>query len=98
MGTYEQAIVLWRGYGIQTAADLDRCLGSFRILFAYHSGRIENEEITYHDTRDIFEKGRVHHFTGNPRTLFEQQNQNSSLCRRQRTHGSDAAEPFSDAA
>ena len=75
MGTYKQAIVLWRGYGIQTAADLDRCLDSFRILFAYHSGRIENEEITYHDTRDIFENGRVHQFTGNPRTLFEQQNQ-----------------------
>jgi len=75
LGTYEQAIALWQGYGIQTAADLDRCLDSFRILFAYHSGRIENEEITYHDTRDIFENGRVHQFTGNPRTLFEQQNQ-----------------------
>ncbi|MFB5268512.1 hypothetical protein ACE41H_17250 [Paenibacillus enshidis] len=75
MGAYEQAIALWRGYGIQSAADLDRCLDSFRILFAYHSGRIENAEITYHDTRDIFENGKVHQFTGNPRTLFEQQNQ-----------------------
>lgn len=75
MGDYEQAIALWQGYGIQTAADLDRCLDSFRILFAYHSGRIENAEITYHDTRDIFENGKVHQFTGNPRTLFEQQNQ-----------------------
>jgi hypothetical protein len=31
----------------------------FRILFAYHSGKIENEEITYHGTREISENGRV---------------------------------------
>lgn len=75
MGVYEQTVALWQGYTLQSVADLDRCLDSFRILFAYHSGRIENAEITYHDTRDIFENGRVNHFTGNPRALFEQQNQ-----------------------
>jgi len=57
---------------------LDKYLDSFRILFAYHSGRIENDEITYQDTHEIFENGTVTNFSGKPRTLFEQQNQ--KLC------------------
>ena len=75
---YEKAITLWQSYSIHTTADLDKYLDNFRILFAYHSGRIENENITYHDTREIFENGRVQGFTGSPRALFEQQNQ--KLC------------------
>lgn len=78
MEQYEKAVWLWQSWKVLTAADLDLYLDSFRILFAYHSGRIENEEITYHDTREIFENGRVAGFTGNPRALFEQQNQ--KLC------------------
>ncbi|MDR3269936.1 MAG: Fic family protein [Peptococcaceae bacterium] len=78
MEQYQQAIAWWQTQTISTGADLDRVLDSFRVLFAYHSGRIENEEITYHDTRDIFENGRVSSFSGNPRALFEQQNQ--KLC------------------
>lgn len=69
---------LWKLYKITSAADLDKYLHSFRILFAFHSGKIENEEITYHDTREIFEKGRVVNYTGNPRIVFEQQKQ--KLC------------------
>lgn len=75
MEQYQQAVDLWRSYSIRNASDLDRCLDSFRILFAYHSGKIENAEITYHDTREIFENGKVSGFTGDPRALFEQQNQ-----------------------
>ncbi|MHB1483708.1 MAG: Fic family protein [Saccharofermentanales bacterium] len=66
---------IWKSYNITTSADLDKYLHDFRILFAYNSGRIENVEITYNDTREIFENGKVVCFTGNPRTLFEQQNQ-----------------------
>ena len=78
MDKYEQVSTLWQSYKIVSAADLDKYLDSFRILFAFHSGRIENEEITYHDTREIFEDGKVSNYTGNPRALFEQQNQ--KLC------------------
>ncbi|MEW6622895.1 MAG: Fic family protein [Bacillota bacterium] len=78
MDKYEQVLALWRSYKITSAADLDKYLDSFRILFAFHSGRIENEEITYHDTREIFENGKVSNYTGSPRALFEQQNQ--KLC------------------
>lgn len=75
MEQYSRVVGLWQSYKIASATDLDKYLDSFRILFAFHSGKIENEKITYHDTREIFENGRVVNYTGNPRDLFEQQNQ-----------------------
>ena len=78
MEQYQQVLDLWRSYCIASAADLDKYLDSFRILFAYNSGKIENNEVTYHDTREIFESGKVFGFNGNPGALFEQQNQ--KLC------------------
>lgn len=78
LAQYKRAVELWQSYKIASAADLDKYLDNFRILFAFHSGKIENEEITYDDTREIFENGRVVKYTGSPRALFEQQNQ--KLC------------------
>ena len=37
-------------------------------------GKIENEKITYHDTREIFEHDGVTSYTGDLRTLFEIRN------------------------
>lgn len=59
----------------KTKNDIENILDDFKILFAYHSNKIENEEINYHDTREIFENGKVVGYSGNPRTLFEIQNQ-----------------------
>lgn len=78
MDKYSRVVKLWQSYQITTVQNLDKYLDSFRILFAFHSGKIENEEITYQDTREIFENGRVINYTGSPRALFEQQNQ--KLC------------------
>ena len=78
MDEYAQIVRLWQEYAIRAEADIDLRLDSFRVLFAYHSGKIENPEISYHDTREIFENGRVVNFTGSPRTIFEQRNQ--KLC------------------
>lgn len=78
MDQYNRAVGLWQSYIIESAADLDKYLDSFRILFAFNSGKIENEDITYNDTREIFENSRVVSYTGSPRALFEQQNQ--KLC------------------
>lgn len=75
MDQYDRAVELWRSQGIGSASDLDKKLDSFRVLFAYHSGKIENDAVTWNDTREIFENGRVSNFTGSPRALFEQQNQ-----------------------
>lgn len=78
MAAYEKILKLWQSYRIQSPSDSDRYLDSFRVLFAYNSGRIENPEITYHDTREIFENGTVSGYTGGTRAIFEQQNQ--KLC------------------
>lgn len=72
---YECIVKKWQEYPIIDVADIDQKLHNFRILFAYHSGKIENDMIDYHDTREIFENGKVSGFTGDVRTLFEQQNQ-----------------------
>ena len=75
MNKYDEIVSMWQGWRIESAANLDQRLENFRILFAFHSGKIENEDITYHDTREIFENGRAVNFTGDPRALFEQKNQ-----------------------
>ena len=75
MEQYNAALKTWREWGICSVNDLELRLDSFRVLFAYHSGKIENEDITYHDTREIFENGKVVGYTGDPRALFELQNQ-----------------------
>lgn len=59
MNRYDRVVKLWRSWKIETASDLEKYLHSFRVLFAYHSGKIENEEVTWHDIREIFENGRV---------------------------------------
>ena len=75
MNQYAEAVKKWQAWKVRTAADLDLRLDSFRILFAYNSGKIENDEIDDHDTCEIFENGKVVGYTGSTRTLFEQQNQ-----------------------
>ena len=40
MEQYEKAVQLWQSWNVRMAADLDRYLDSFHILFAYHSDRI----------------------------------------------------------
>lgn len=72
---YTDVINCWQKQDINSKEKLENVLDNFKILFAYNSGAIENEEITYHDTREIFENGKIIGFTGNLRTLFEISNQ-----------------------
>ena len=74
MSTYEDIVRWWQGRKIATDAELAEALNGHSILFAYHSGKIENENITYHDTREIFEHDGVTSYTGDLRTLFEIRN------------------------
>lgn len=78
MSLYEKILSMWKSFDIHSAEDIELRLDSFRVLFAYNSGRIENSDITYHDTREIFCNGRISGYTGSVRALFEQQNQ--KLC------------------
>lgn len=74
MTNYEKAITLWQNKKITTDAELAEALNGHSIAFAYHSGKIENDKITYHDTREIFEHDGVTSYTGDLRTLFEIRN------------------------
>lgn len=74
MTKYEKAVILWQKKNIKTDAQLAEALNGHSISFAYHSGRIENDKITYHDTREIFEHDGVTSYTGDLRTLFEIRN------------------------
>lgn len=74
MTDYEKALALWQRKHITTDAELAEALNGHSIAFAYHSGKLENENITYHDTREIFEHDGVTAYTGDLRTLFEIRN------------------------
>ena len=71
MSNYEKALKIWQGKHISTDAELAEALNGHNISFAYHSGKLENQNVTYHDTREIFEHDGVTSYTGDLRTLFE---------------------------
>ena len=71
MTRYEKAVGLWQRRKITTDAELAEAMNGYSIAFAYHSGRIENEHVTFNDTREIFEHDGVTSYTDDLRTLFE---------------------------
>lgn len=74
MTNYKKAVAIWQQKNIKTDAELAEALNEHSIAFAYHSNKIENENITYNDTREIFERDGVTSYTGDLRTLFEIRN------------------------
>lgn len=72
--TYESILDFWKKQNIKNANELAAMLSSYSVNFAYNSGKIENDEITYHDTREVFDKNGVISYTGSTKTLFEIQN------------------------
>jgi len=74
MEQYRKALALWQGKRIRTDAELAKALNGHSVSFAYHSGNLENERITYNDTREIFDHDGVTAYTGDLRTLFEIRN------------------------
>ena len=74
MGQYGEVVARWRGLGIRTDAELAAALNAHCVAFAYNSGKLENERVTYGDTREIFDRDSVSAYTGDLRTLFEIRN------------------------
>ncbi len=74
MDKYSKAVSLWKRKNIKTDAQLAEALNGHSIAFAYNSGKIENDNVTYNDTREIFEHDGVTSYTGDLRTLFEIRN------------------------
>ncbi len=73
--SYIDILNKWKKHHISSIADLDVVLDNYRILFAYHSNSIEHAGLSLHQTREIFEHGKVVNYTGDTRALFETQNQ-----------------------
>ena len=49
MTNYEKAVAIWQSRKISNDAELAEALNGHSISFAYHSGNLENEHITYND-------------------------------------------------
>ena len=71
---YQDIVAIWQSKQIKTAADIACEMNGNGVAFIYHSAKIENDRITYHDTREIFDHGGVTGYTGDVRSLFEIQN------------------------
>lgn len=71
---YEKILDFWREKKISSAEELEAAINGKIISLAYHSGKIENNSVTYNATREIFEHDGVVKYTGDLRTLFEIKN------------------------
>ena len=71
---FSDVIKFWQEKKISTVAQLETAINGKIISLAYHSAKIENNSITYNDTREIFEHDSVIQYTGDLRTLFEIRN------------------------
>ena len=72
--SYTEILQWWITNNIDNSTQLKVMLNHFNVLFAYHCGNIENDQIQYHQTREIFENGKIIGFTGDLRTINEIQN------------------------
>lgn len=86
-GLYENLVRWWRHLPEKERQELLE--EQFPIVFSYNSGKIENDEITIHDTVELFEKGRLLSFTGDVRTVFEIENLKRSWAQTMRFGQSD---------
>ena len=68
MSNYQEICLYWKDRNISDDAQLAEILNGKGVLFAYHSSRIENEAVTFHDTREIFDHDGVTSYTGDLRT------------------------------
>lgn len=79
MNLYYEIMSRWQSFQLVSSAEMDRLLKRFNILFIYHSGKLENDQVTYQTTREIFETGTAAAFPEGSKTLFWQKNQKTLL-------------------
>lgn len=71
---YEKVLSFWQKKEIQNSGDLDAVVNGQAVSLAYHTTKLELSDVTFHDTREVFERGRVTGYTGDVVTLFALQN------------------------
>ena len=70
---YDEIVKAW------DIKDLEYNTNAWDVNLAYNSCKIENENVTYFDTREIFEHDCVSNYTGDLRTIFEIRNTRDAL-------------------
>ncbi|MEC4185049.1 Fic family protein [Adlercreutzia sp. R21] len=85
---YDGLANVWRALSAERRAQL---LDQFKIFYSFNSGNIENPEITYHDTAEIFGENGVSNFTGDVRTIYEINNLKNAWTWLEDALASDAA-------
>lgn len=70
---------LWKSKNVTNSSELEEAINGKVINLAYHSNKIENDNVTYNDTREIFERDGVTSYTGDLRTLFEIRNSKDAM-------------------
>lgn len=73
--TYEDCVDYWRSLKLSTYDDYATSLDNFKILYTCNTCCIEGENISYHNTREMFESGRVTNYSGKMSTLIAVSNQ-----------------------
>ncbi len=72
--TYEDVIEYWKSKNIANSGDLDAIVNGQAVTLAYHTTKIEFPQISFNDTREIFDNGRVTGYTGDIISLFAVKN------------------------
>lgn len=63
MPSYKEIISSWRRKATCKAEDVYQEFKDFHILLAYHSEKLDNDEIDYVNIRNIFEDNRLKDYT-----------------------------------
>lgn len=71
---YEAIVQRWRQMNFTKKDDLQRVLSQYAVDFAYHSGKIENDDICRRNVYEIFQTGQAQGSSADARTLLEIQN------------------------
>ena len=85
---YDRLCTLWDHLD---APERDLLLDRFKVRYSFDSGNIENPEITFHDTAEIFDENGVSNFTGDVRTIYEINNLKNAWIWLEDALASDAA-------
>ena len=71
---YQDIVAIWQSKHKNPPAFSAFEMTGLGVAFINHTPIIQNDRITYHDTREIFDHGGVTGYTGDVRSLFEIQN------------------------
>lgn len=74
----ERCIKRWQDMKLESVDDYHLALENFKIVFTYNSNAVEDINVSYHTTREIYEDKSIT-FNGNPRDLFAVTNQSNTF-------------------